>query len=128
MAARATRWAERRTRRGNGFTHVGGGSVFFQEREELETIVQETERVHARVRGPHPGERLRHLADGFFNSPRSDGASAGRDGACAISVREEHEHGDGVTLDVEQIGPAAHGGAETFPAGVPGTGRGGLAI
>jgi hypothetical protein len=33
VAASATRWAERSTRSGNGFTRIGGGFDFFQERK-----------------------------------------------------------------------------------------------
>jgi hypothetical protein len=65
----ACRMTERRT----GLTRRGGVRViaFPRLEESLNPEVKLAERVQARVQGPHAGERLRHLADGFFHCTRA---------------------------------------------------------
>ena len=56
--------------------------------ERLKAKIEIAERVQARVRGPHPGERLRHMAEGVYHSARADGLVAGRDGTGTVPLSE----------------------------------------
>ena len=69
--------------------------------------------VHARVRGPHPGERLRYVADDVFHRARSHGFRAGSDVPDAVMLGEQHEERDGVIWHVKQVGADPEAGAET---------------
>ena len=57
--------------------------------QSLKAIVELAEGVQARVNGPHPGERLRHLADGVLHCPSANRPVAGGDATGAILLGED---------------------------------------
>ena len=65
----------------------------------LETKVEGAKGIHARVHGPQPGERLRHVTEGVFHCARSDGPSTGSEAACAILLGEKEKDWDRVGGD-----------------------------
>ena len=81
----------------------------------LQAEINVTERVHARVRGSHPGKRLRHVAEGVLHCARADGFRTGRDGPGAVTLRKQEDNRDGVGVDILQVGPNSVGGAELLP-------------
>lgn len=84
-------------------------------KQSVQPKIQFAEGVQARVDGPHPGERLRHLADGVFHCPRADGSVAGGDATGPILLGEEEEDRDKIAGDVAQVGLQTLGGAEARP-------------
>ena len=81
----------------------------------LEPIVHIAEAVQAGVRGPHPGKRLRDMAQGVFHGASAHGVTAGGDATSAVTVREELEDRDGITGEVAQVGTDPGGGAKRGP-------------
>ena len=91
----------------------------------MEAKVQGAVVRQARVRGPHAGERLRHVSDRVLHCARSHGFRAGCDDARSVTLREEQEEWERVAWHAKQVGADADSSAKAFPD-APGTGSGGV--
>ena len=97
--------------------HSCRGRVGFvpSSKEGSKTKIQVAKGIQARVHGPHPGERLCHLAHGFLHCARSHRSIAGGNAPGAVLVGEEEQDWDGVAGEVAEVWTNAVGAAKTEP-------------
>ena len=77
--------------------------------------VDVAECVHARVRGPHPGERLPHNSYGILHCRRAEGATTGLEGALFVTLCKELEKRYLVDADTGEKGVDSQSDAKGLP-------------
>ena len=70
-------------------------SLLPRAKKSMDSVVQLAKPIQAWVHGPHPGERLRHLAEGVLHRARAHGPVAGRNATDSVLVGKRSRMGTG---------------------------------